>query len=52
MQLNETSKVVFSSTLTEPLTWANTRLVTGDAVEAVRALKDDSERRPDAPWAA
>ena len=33
------SKVVFSSTLTEPLAWANTRLVTGDAVEAVRAMK-------------
>ena len=41
-ELNETPKVVFSSTLTEPLTWANTRLVTGDAVAAVRALKDDS----------
>ena len=36
------SKVVFSSTLTEPLAWANTRLVTGDAVEAVRAMKEDS----------
>lgn len=35
------SKVVFSSTLTEPLSWANTRLVTGDAVEAVRAMKAD-----------
>ena len=33
------SKVVFSSTLTEPLTWPNTRLVSGDAVEAVRELK-------------
>ena len=32
-------KVVFSSTLTEPLSWANTRLVTGDAVEAVREMK-------------
>src|SRR4051794_22266967 len=34
------SKVVFSSTLTEPLAWANTRLVTGDAVDAVREMKD------------
>ena len=34
------SKLVFSSTLAEPLTWANTRLVTGDAVEAVRELKE------------
>lgn len=32
-------KVVFSSTLTEPLDWANTRLVPGDAVEEVRRLK-------------
>jgi len=36
-------KVVFSSTLTEPLTWANTRLVDGDAVEAVRSLKAGGE---------
>ena len=41
-QLAEVSKVVFSSTLTEPLPWANTQLVTGDAVAAVRAMKEDS----------
>jgi dihydrofolate reductase len=41
-ELNSQSKVVFSSTLTEPLEWANTRLVSGDAVEAVRAMKGDS----------
>lgn len=35
------SKVVFSSTLEEPLAWANTTLVRGDAVEAVRAMKAD-----------
>jgi dihydrofolate reductase len=35
------SKVVFSSTLTEPLTWPNTRLISGDALEAVRELKAD-----------
>ena len=29
-------KVVFSSTLTEPLAWPNTTVVRGDAVEAVR----------------
>ena len=34
-------KVVFSRTLTEPLEWANTTLVSGDAVEAVRAMKQD-----------
>jgi dihydrofolate reductase len=41
-ELTQVSKVVFSSTLSEPLGWANTRLVTGDAVEAVRAMKADS----------
>jgi dihydrofolate reductase len=40
--LTRLSKVVFSSTLTKPLGWANTQLVTGDAVEAVRAMKEDS----------
>lgn len=34
------SKIVFSSTLSEPLFWPNTRLVAGDAVEAVREMKD------------
>jgi dihydrofolate reductase len=33
------SKVVFSKTLREPLAWANTQLVAGDAVEAVREMK-------------
>jgi dihydrofolate reductase len=41
-QLTQVQKVVFSKTVTEPLEWANTRLVTGDAVDAVRALKHDS----------
>lgn len=36
-------KVVFSSTVTEPLAWPNTRLVRGDAVAAVRALKEESD---------
>ena len=35
------SKVVFSSTLEEPLSWANTTLVPDNAVEAVRAMKAD-----------
>ncbi len=39
--LDRLVKVVFSSTLTEPLEWANTRLVAGDAVEAVRRLKEE-----------
>jgi dihydrofolate reductase len=33
------SKVVFSTTLREPLSWANTQLVSADAVEAVREIK-------------
>ncbi len=41
-QLTEMSKVVFSSTLTEPLAWANTRLVNEDPVETVRSLKSES----------
>ena len=39
-------KVVFSSTLEAPLSWANTELVDGDAVEAVRAMKQDASRPP------
>jgi dihydrofolate reductase len=34
------SKVVFSTTLKEPLTWPNTQLVNRDAVEAVREMKE------------
>ena len=37
--LDAVPKVVFSSTLTEPLAWPNTRLVSTDPVEAVRAMK-------------
>jgi len=38
------SKVVFSSTLTEPLAWPNTQLVSKDPVEAVREMKDQGTR--------
>ncbi len=38
------SKVVFSSTLTEPLQWENSSLVTGDAAEAVRRMKNTGDR--------
>lgn len=41
-ELTEASKVVFSSSLKEPLEWANTRLVDEDPVEAVRSLKAES----------
>ena len=37
--LTATPKVVFSSTLEGPLSWANTELVDGDAVEAVQDMK-------------
>ena len=39
--LTAATKVVFSSTLDEPLSWPNTTLTRGDAVEAVRAMKHD-----------
>lgn len=38
-ELTNASKVVFSSTLQGPLSWANTQLVTGDAVGAVAVMK-------------
>ena len=38
--LADFSKIVFSRTLTEPLSWANTQLVTQDPVEAVRKMKE------------
>ncbi len=33
-------KIVFSTTLQEPLSWANTQLVAEDALEVVRGMKD------------
>ena len=38
------SKLVFSATLSEPLSWANTQLVAQDPVEAVREMKDKTAR--------
>jgi dihydrofolate reductase len=38
------SKVVFSTTLSEPLSWANTQLVARDPVEAVRVMKDNASK--------
>ena len=37
--LTQASKVVFSTSLEEPLTWANSTLVRDNAVEAVRTMK-------------
>lgn len=39
-ELTRVPKVVFSNSLEEPLKWANTTLIRGDAVEAVRAMKE------------
>ena len=39
--LTEAAKVVFSASLDAPLTWANSTLVRDDAVEAVRAMKQE-----------
>ena len=38
------SKVVFSTTLSEPLAWPNTQLIARDAVEAVREMKNTGSR--------
>jgi dihydrofolate reductase len=40
-ELTRASKVVFSTSLEEPLTWANSTLVREDAVETVQAMKKD-----------
>jgi dihydrofolate reductase len=37
-------KVVFSSTLPDPLEWENSTLVRGDAADAVRELKESGDR--------
>ncbi len=42
--LSGLSKVVFSSTLSEPLAWPNTRLVARDPVAAVREMKAEGTR--------
>src|SRR4029079_18416016 len=41
-ELTRAPKVVFSASLEEPLTWANTTLVRGDAVQAARSMKAQS----------
>jgi dihydrofolate reductase len=42
--LTQASKVVFSTSLEEPLTWANSTLVREDAVEVVPAMKESGSR--------
>jgi dihydrofolate reductase len=43
-ELTTLPKVVFSSTLQAPLSWANTQLVSGNAVETVAAMKQEGTR--------
>ena len=38
--LADLSKIVFSTTLTEPLAWPNTRLISQDPIDTVRSMKD------------
>jgi len=40
-ELTTSPKVVFSSTLTPPLSWANSRLESGDAAKAVEEIRQD-----------
>lgn len=42
--LADVSKIVFSTTLSEPLSWPNTQLVARDPVEAVREMKAEGSR--------
>ncbi len=42
-QLTALPKLVVTSTLSEPLQWANTRLVSGDAIDVLPAIKNDSQ---------
>jgi dihydrofolate reductase len=39
--LTAASKIVFSKSLEDPLTWTNSTLVRGDAADAVRRLKEE-----------
>src|SRR5918994_1914717 len=40
-ELTRASKVVFSTSLEEPLAWANSTLVRDEAVDVVRTMKED-----------
>lgn len=42
--LTSMSKIFFSATLSEPLSWTNTQLVAGDAVESVRDMKGNGSK--------
>jgi dihydrofolate reductase len=42
-RLTALPKLVVTSTLSEPLQWANTRLVSGDAIDVLPAIKNSSQ---------
>jgi dihydrofolate reductase len=42
-ELANATKVVFSSTLQPPLAWPNTQLISEDAIEAVRKMKQEGK---------
>lgn len=42
--LSKMSKVVFSHTLTEPLSWPNTRLVSEEPIRAMRKMKESGNQ--------
>jgi dihydrofolate reductase len=42
-ELKNASKIVFSSTLQTPLALANTQLISGDAIEAVKKMKQEGD---------
>ncbi len=42
-ELANASKVVFSSTLQPPLAWPNTRLISEDAIEVVKKMKQEGD---------
>lgn len=42
VRMRELSKLVFSNTIHEPLTWQNTRVIAGNLAQQIRALKQQS----------
>jgi dihydrofolate reductase len=42
-ELTDAPKIVFSSTLQTPLSWPNTKLISTDAIEAVRKMKQKGD---------
>jgi len=51
-ELARASKIVFSTAMQPPLSWPNTRLISGDAVETAAAIKAGRHQSRCAPSAA